>query len=203
MQGNYDPRTISADYPGAFLNARMETLDNGYFPTRGVSAGVQADFVSRMFVDNHPKPFVSVAMDGMMPVSWGKFTLVPRGSLRFLFGEDIPIVFANVMGGDFPGRYVDQQRPFLGINKAAIRRNYMMIGRLDARYNIAGSHFVSAIFNAAYDFNSFREFEQGEHNFGAGLEYAYNSVLGPLKLDIHWSTITRKVGAYLSIGFNF
>ncbi len=203
VQGNYDPRTISADYPGAFLNARMETLDNGYFPTRGVSAGVQADFVSRMFVDNHPKPFVSVAMDGMMPVSWGKFTLVPRGSLRFLFGEDIPIVFANVMGGDFPGRYVDQQRPFLGINKAAIRRNYMMIGRLDARYNIAGSHFVSAIFNAAYDFNSFKEFEQGEHNFGAGLEYAYNSVLGPLKLDIHWSTITRKVGAYLSIGFNF
>jgi NTE family protein len=203
VQGNYDPEAISADYPGFFLNARMETLDNGYFPTRGVSAGIQADYVSRMFVDSHPKPFGSVAMDGQLPVSWGRFTLVPRGSLRFIFGEDIPIVFANVMGGDFPGRYVDQQRPFIGINKAAIRRNYMMLGRLDARVNVAGSHYVSAIFNASYDFNNFGEFEHGEHVLGAGLEYAYNSVLGPLKATLHWSSVTKSVGLYLAVGFNF
>lgn len=91
----------------------------------------------------------------------------------------------------------------MGINKAALRRNGMLVGRLDARYNVAGNHFVSAIFNAAYDFNNFREFVKGEPVFGAGLEYAYNSVLGPIKLDIHWSTITKKVGAYLSIGYNF
>ena len=203
VKGDYDPRSVSRDYPGLFVNARMETLDDGYFPTRGVSAGIQGEFISRMFVDGHPKPFGTLSMDGQMPVSLGRFTLVPRGSVRFLFGEDIPIVFANVMGGDFPGRYVDQQRPFMGIGKAAIRRNYMMIGRLDARFNVSGSHFVSAVFNAAYDFNTFREFELGEHVLGAGLEYAYNSVLGPLKLSVHWSTITQKLGAYLSVGFNF
>ena len=203
VQGDYDPVSVTQDYPGVFINARMETLDNGYFPTRGVSAGIQAEFISRMFVDGHPKPFGTLAMDGQMPVSWGRFTLVPKGSVRFLFGDDIPIVYANVMGGDFPGRYVDHQRPFMGINKAAIRQNYMMIGRLDARFNVAGSHYVSAIFNAAYDFSSFREFDLGEHVFGAGLEYAYNSVMGPLKLSIHWSSITKKVGGYLSIGYNF
>ena len=203
VQGDYNPQSIAPDYPGLFLNARMETLDNGYFPTRGASAGIHAELVSRMFVDGHPKPFGVLSMDGTMPVSWGKFTLVPRGSIRYLFGDDIPIVYANVMGGDFPGRYVDHQRPFMGINKAAIRRNYMMIGRLDARYNVAGNHFVSAIFNAAYDFNQFSEFELGEHVFGAGLEYAYNSVAGPLKLDVHWSSITKKVGFYLSLGYNF
>jgi len=201
--GDYDPQTISRDYPGFFLNARIETLDNGYFPTRGVSAGIQGEFVSRLFVEGHPKPFAVVALDGQMPVTWGRFTLVPHGSARILFGDDIPIVYANVLGGDFPGRYVDQQRPFMGINKAALRRNGMLVGRLDARYNVAGNHFVSAIFNAAYDFNNFREFVKGEPVFGAGLEYAYNSVLGPIKLDIHWSTITKKVGAYLSIGYNF
>jgi len=203
VQGDYDPRSVSWDYPGLFLNARMETLDDGYFPTKGVSAGIQGEFVSRMFVDGHPKPFGTLSMDGQMPVSWGRFTLIPRGSVRFLFGEDIPIVFANVMGGDYQGRYVDQQIPFMGINKAAIRRNYMMVGRMDARINVAGSHYVSAVFNAAYDFNAFQEFELGEHVLGAGLEYAYNSVLGPLKLSVHWSSITRKLGAYLSMGFNF
>ncbi len=203
VQGIYNPKNVSNDYPGFFVNARMETLDNGYFPTRGVSAGIQGELVSRMFVEGHPKPFGSLVMDGQVPVSWGRFTLVPRGSVRFLFGNSIPIVYANVMGGDFPGRYVDQQRPFMGIGQASIRRNCMMIGRMDARFNVAGSHFVSAVFNAAYDFNTVQEFEQGEHVLGAGVEYAYNSVLGPLKLDLHWSSFTGKVGAYLSIGYNF
>ena len=195
--GDYDPRTISQDYPGLFLNARMETLDDGYFPTRGVSAGIRGDLVARFFDEQNKKPFGSITLDGEMPVSFGRFTLVPQGCVRYIFGEDIPL------GGDVPGRYVDQQMPFMGINMAAIRRNYMMIGRLDARYNLFGSHYVSAIFNAAYDFNNFQEFDLGEHTFGAGLEYAYDSVLGPMKLAVHWSSITKKVGAYLSIGFNF
>ena len=39
--------------------------------------------------------------------------------------------------------------------------------------------------------------------FGAGLEYSYNSILGPIKADIHWSDIDRKVGFYLSLGLDF
>ena len=62
---------------------------------------------------------------------------------------------------------------------------------------------MSAIFNASYDFNNFGEFEHGEHVLGAGLEYAYNSVLGPLKATLHWSSVTKSVGLYLAVGFNF
>ena len=55
-----------------------------------------------------------------MPVPIGsRITLVPQGSLRFIFGDDIPIPYANVLGGDMLGRYVDQQMPFIGIGNAA------------------------------------------------------------------------------------
>ena len=201
--GGYDLASMPKDYPGFFVNARMETLDDGYFPTKGVSAGVSGDLISRAFAKDNSRWFGIAALDGMMPVTWGRFTLIPQGNVRFLFGEDIPLVFANIMGGDLAGRYADHQIPFTGINMASFRRNYMMMGRLDARLRIGTGHYVSAIFNASYDFDNFGSFEKGEHVFGAGIGYAYDSILGPLKLNVHWSTITRKVGAYLSMGFNF
>ena len=170
-------------------------MDDGYFPTRGISGGIKAELVSRMFTPEKGSLFGIVSLDGKMPVAMGRFALIPQGSLRYILGENVPIVYSNVMGGDFAGRYVEQQLPFMG--------NYMMIGRLDARLGFGKSHYVSAIFNAAYDFDNFGTFELGEHVFGAGLEYAYDSVVGPLKLDIHWNSLTKKVGAYVSLGFNF
>lgn len=201
--GAYDPAAVTRDYPSFFVNGRMETMDDGYFPTRGISGGIKAELVSRMFTPEKGSLFGIVSLDGKMPVAMGRFALIPQGSLRYILGENVPIVYSNVMGGDFAGRYVEQQLPFMGIPSGAFRRNYMMIGRLDARLGFGKSHYVSAIFNAAYDFDNFGTFELGEHVFGAGLEYAYDSVVGPLKLDIHWNSLTKKVGAYVSLGFNF
>ena len=57
--------------------------------------------------------------------------------------------------------------------------------------------------NVGYDFVGFNEFAEGEFMSGAGLSYAYNSIFGPLKLQLHWSSITQRVGAYLSLGYVF
>ena len=35
------------------------------------------------------------------------------------------------------------------------------------------------------------------------ISLAYDSVVGPLKAQVFWSSLTRKVGAYLSVGFDF
>ena len=57
--------------------------------------------------------------------------------------------------------------------------------------------------NASYDFDDFAHFEEGEALFGAGLGYGYNSIVGPVKALVHWSTLTNKLGFYLSFGYNF
>ena len=38
---------------------------------------------------------------------------------------------------------------------------------------------------------------------GCGLQYTYNSIVGPLSLNVHWSSYTHNVGLYLSLGFDF
>jgi len=39
--------------------------------------------------------------------------------------------------------------------------------------------------------------------FGAGLEYAYDTIFGPVKANVHWSDLSGKVGFYISAGYNF
>ena len=46
-------------------------------------------------------------------------------------------------------------------------------------------------------------FNKSKGYVGAGIEYAYDSILGPIKADIHWSNVTNKLGVYLSLGYDF
>ncbi len=203
----YSLNDTNQDYPSTFIEGRLETLDDGYFPMRGVSAGLRTELVSRIFnrkTEDAPRWFAIFQADGLMPVSMGsRFALIPQGSFRYVLGQDIPIVFSNVMGGDMPGRYIEHQIPFIGINNAAFRRNGLVVARIDARLRFGQNHYVSVMGNAAYDFESFKTFEDGSLVGGVGLGYAYDTIVGPLKGQVFWSTLTRSVGVYFSLGFNF
>ena len=203
--GDYDRSLLSMDYPGLFVDATAETLDNGYFPHEGFSTHLRYDLVSRVLDGlEHPDFFGIVSLDGRIAVPMGpRFSLIPQGMLRFLFGDDIPILYANVLGGDMAGRYVDQQIPFIGINSAAYRSNCLFMLRSDLRYELLPDNYLTATVNYARDFDDFDNFESGTDTFGFGLGYAYNSIVGPLKVNIHWSTLTRQVGLYFSLGYNF
>ena len=203
--GDYDRSLWRMDYPGVFVDATAYTLDDGYFPRQGFSAHLRYDLLSRVFDGpDYPGFFGIVSASGQMPVPIGRrFTLTMMGGFRFIFGDDIPIPFANVLGGEMAGRYVDHQMPFIGINNAAFRRNNLVVLRSDLRYEIARNNYLTATFNYSRDFFSFRQFENGVDLYGCGLGYAYDTIVGPLKAIVHWSSLTRKVGVYASVGFDF
>ena len=203
--GDYDRSLWKMDYPGVFVDATAYTLDDGYFPRQGFSAHLRYDLLSRVFDGpDYPGFFAVASGSGQMPVPIGsRFTLSMMGGFRFIFGDDIPIPFANVLGGEMAGRYVDHQLPFIGINNAAFRRNNLVVLRTDFRYEFLRNNYITAAFNYSRDFYSFRQFETGVDLYGCGLGYAYDTVVGPLKAIVHWSSMTRKVGAYLSLGFDF
>jgi NTE family protein len=83
------------------------------------------------------------------------------------------------------------------------RRNYVAVLRSDLRYRLATNHYLTLMGNYSRDFNSFRQFENGEDNWGVGMSYAYDSVVGPLKGIVHWSSMTHTVGLFVSLGFDF
>ena len=193
------------NYPGFFADGRIETLDNGYFPTRGVSAGIRGELTSDILFKNasEAKLYGIVGLDGMFPFSFDRLSFIPQLNLRMVFGKDPGAPITNILGGDMRARYMEQQIPFVGLSDMVVLRNHLLMGRLDARYKLFKNQYVSLMGNVAYDFSSFEKIGEGRLITGFGLGYAYDSIAGPLKAQVHWSSLTKRVGLYLSFGYNF
>ena len=81
------------------------------------------------------------------------------------------------------------------------------IARADFRIKLARNNYLTGIYNYAVSVDDYVDFKDwGGKVFdyhGIGLQYTYNSIVGPLCFNVHWSDYTRKAGAYVSLGFDF
>lgn len=201
--GHYDFDQLNNDFISTYADARMDTFDDGYFPTKGVTAGASYSWVFGGFPHRFDN-FHTIQADAKVVVPIGeRFAFIPSFSARFLFGQDIPVAYFNAIGGSMVGRYVDQQMPFVGINKLAVMKNILTMFRTDFRVKVAKNHYVKGIINYARDCDTFADYTKGLGYFGAAAEYSYDTILGPLSANIHWSNFTGKVGFYISAGYNF
>ncbi len=201
--GDYDLDHLTNDYVSLFLDSRMDTFDDGYFPTRGLNAGLSYDWTFAG-IPHMPKNFHVLQADVKGVIPFGRhFAIIPSLNCRFLFGEDIPVAYFNAIGGSLQGRYMDQQIPFLGVTNLHAMKNILTMGRLDLRGRIAKNHYITGIVNYARDCDDFKDYIVGPGYFGAALEYSFDTIFGPLSANIHWSNITNRFGAYLSVGYNF
>ena len=199
----YDTSTLSNDFLSLFADARTDTCDDGYLPSRGVKAGASYSWTfagAPHMIDN----FHTIQADAKVVVPFGKvFAFIPSVNCRFLLGNEIPLAYFNCIGGSLPGRFVDQQIPFIGITNLNAMQNIMTVYRTDFRFKIMKNHYVTGIVNYVHDADTFHEYGTGYGHFGAGLEYSFDTIFGPLSANVHWSDMTKKVGLYLSAGFNF
>ena len=201
----HDHKQMNNNYLSLFLNPRADPFDNGYFPTRGFTAGLSYEWVFAGFPNKYNSFHICAADIKGVAYSGRIFSFIPSLNVRFLFGDNIPIAYMNVIGGSVAGRYFDQQIAFVGKNSIASTKKILSVLRTDFRFNLAKNHYLTGIVNYARDGQTFYDYvASGELGwFGAGVEYAYNAFFGPVNFDIHWSNLTNKVGFYLGIGYNF
>jgi len=201
--GDYDFGQLNNDFVSLFIEARADTFDDGYFPTRGFRAGASYSWTFYGFPEKF-NDFRTIMADAKAVIPIGdRVALIPSLDCRFLIGTDIPVAYLNVMGGSLPGRYVDQQLPFLGITNITAMRNILTIYRADLRVKIANNHYLTGIVNYSRDCDYFYSYGYWPGQFGAAIEYSFDTIFGPLSANVHWSDITKKVGVYLSAGYNF
>lgn len=201
--GNYDFTALTNDFVSLYVDARRDSFDDGYFPTRGVKAGALYAWTFAGFPHDFNR-FHTVQADAEVVVPIGRrFAFIPSFNARFLLGGNVPLPYFNAVGGSLAGRYVTQQIPFVGINKLAAMKNILTVFRTDFRVKIASNHYVKGIVNYARDCDTFREYAVGPGYFGAAMEYSYDTIFGPLTLNVHWSDFTHRFGFYLSAGYSF
>ena len=201
----YDRRTLSNDFITFFAEGRADTYDSGYFPTRGYSIGGSYNYVlGGLMSEIAPVHIIQFDASKVFRAN-DRLDFIPSVYTRLAIGSDLPMAFMNMAGGSVAGRYLEQQVPFIGINYSTPLRNKMVKAGINMRLHLTDNNWISLKAEAMKHSDTFDSdlLWTGQTILGFGAEYAYNTIMGPFKANIHYSNLTKRFGAYMSFGFDF
>lgn len=196
---------------GVFARFKYDSRDDSYFARTGAHVAFEAHYR----IDNHLLVADSVKVPGFADAQAayqhyitpreGRFTIIPQVYTRFIIGSDYHFAYSNLVGGEMMGRYTDYQFPFIGILVPQQVDRCLTVLRLDLRCRIGKKHYVSAMGNYLASADAYwHYFSAGYRDrYGVGLQYAYDSPVGPLSLTAFWSNVYKSFGAYVSLGYTF
>lgn len=184
-----------------FARVEFDNFDRPCFPTRGIRFTVGGDAYPHK---SDGFAALNVQFGGVIPVS-RKFAFIASLDHRGMSERngEVPLVYANWMGGVQQGRYFDQQFAFCGFNHAYLFGDVLTSLNLDARANFGKKHYLTLSGAYALDSATYKTMFDGRSTFGARIGYSYDTIIGPVSLNVNWSSLTERVGFYASIGYNF
>lgn len=204
---DFDTRSQSNDYISLWTDFSVDTFDDAVFPRRGLQSQAAYTYnpgglVTRSEGFHTAQANAKVALS---PTEW--LTFLPSADMRVLFGDNIPMPYSNIIGGQLRGRYLDQQVPFIGIPYASPALPALAVTSLDIRFNPWKNQYFSLLAGGgitATDVPSFFQTSDSTVTFcGFGLEYALGTPAGPIKANLNWSSVSKSLGLYVSMGFDF
>jgi hypothetical protein len=79
----------------------------------------------------------------------------------------------------------------------------MAVARIQARYRMGKNHYVSGVFNVGNDGDGFEDLIDTKPLYGYGINYSYDSFVGPLGFTISSSNVRKKPNLLISLGYVF
>lgn len=199
------PDDAECGYSGLFADAKLYTLDDMYYPSKGMDLSVGADWdVAKTGYPNF-NPYFSLYGDFRFVIPLGKvFAIVPDIHFRGNHNDSNSYFHLNFAGGNIAGRYIDQQIPLVGTVNMHNMRNQLFVTNLDFRFKLPKDFYLSARAGYANDGDKLGDLitDMAPSAFGFELQGGYDSVAGPLKLSLLWSNISSW-GVAFSLGFDF
>ena len=200
-------KLYSGNYNSIFGDLRINTTDDGYYPTKGTNIAAVYEFIFRKSSTPDFSPVHVAALDIHQVIPLGKYiAFIPGFHARAVIDNDIFNIYQkNYIGGYMSNRYVDHRIPFPGFSDAAVVGDYAGVVDATLRINPVKNFYVSAIAAALKDADKLEDITSDLRPtaLGAAVEFSYKTILGPLKATVHWSDFTNRVGAYLSFGYDF
>ncbi len=189
-----------------FIKASYDNRDLSYYAKHGIYTTLKFLLHIDMKGKARTAPEISYSFLGYLTPNNGRFTIIPQVYARCIFGSPTFANLWNIAGGEVASRHFDQQFPFIGIRHADYVNDLAAVLRCDLRYRLFEKHYLTATYNFLYGKNLFgKNHSITEDNIysGVGLQYAYNSFIGPISLTAQWSDCTKQFSVYFSIGYLF
>lgn len=183
----------------------MDTYDRTYFPTKGA----QIEARGTIYTDNgwtikgyQPCAEALLHAETALRIT-DRFFLLPALKARFLFGDDIPAVYQNYMGGQFNGNYLPQQLAWESALYTHLIDNSFWAGRLAFRYRIKNNFYMTALGEYGRNSHKIEDVFKGSSLWGWALRASYDFLFGPIGAQINFSNLKNSAGIYLYAGFKF
>lgn len=202
-----------------YVRYRFDNLDNGIAPKHGVTLEVLGEYPLYRGSREGGKGwsrhegvyiFTNIKFRSYFTPNDGNFTIIPQFYSRYIpykVYEESGFHEHTLVGGLMPGRFLETQLPFVGENTTYDLITNAMVFRLDLRFNIVGKSHITLMTNALLcektPYSIHANILPNVLHVGAALAYTYNSILGPISVDVHWSSLSRSMGTYFSFGFDF
>jgi len=186
-----------------------------YFPTRGARfnaeyAYVTSDFLRLNELDINGEKIGKTAGMHEVSANWrmsftmGKrFTLQPMLYGRLLFGSNTPFILRNTIGGDWFGRYIEQQVPFAGIGHMEYVGQQFVAAQLQGQQRIGNNHYVLLRLAGGLQAEKLGELFDNRVLFGVQAAYYYNTIFGPVGASFGYSNYTKRPYFFLNLGYEF
>ena len=190
---------MNGDFPLVFVNADIFTYDSKYFPHKGVDLKARAEYYLKTSC-----PIVS--FDIGHAFSFGQHvSLVADIHARSIMSSEPCFYACNAVGGFMEGRYWEQQIPFVGFQRMCVCSNNLLVANAELRVNPAKNFYVSAMaggFDSSYSID-YMFSDKSRTVLGLGGQLSYDTIGGPIRARVCWSTFDRKVNYVISAGFDF
>ena len=190
-----------------FVDIKYDNLDDAYFAKHGIKARLSGRYNidTKNFKDKYP--VLSLAFQSYLTPCDGRFTFIPQVYGYYVVGAPEYFNLYGVFGGQIEGRHFEQQMPFVGYASVESGSDVLTVLRCDLRYNFYKNHYLTATYNHLINSYWGEPVSEWFNNSaqGAGLQYSYNSILGPISLTAQWSRryFENHFGAYFSFGYTF
>lgn len=191
---------LSKGYCSLYASLRRYTLDDLYFPSRGLNIGTNIQLLPW----SGSTKVMGLDVKTVFRLNdW--LSLLPSFYMRSIIDKASNNMFiANYVGGVMPGRYIDSQIPFAGFNYATLAKDFVMVLNLDLRARLAKNLYTTlqgGYFNDNDGMpNELRDLKPTY--VGIAGELAYDSLIGPVRARLQWSDY-RGWSAYVGVGFDF
>ena len=188
------------------VGLRYNNEDKHYFTRRGMRAEARYAYYTDNFAQwkGHSGFSALMAMCQVTLPLTETTHLRPGLQGRLLFGDDIPVMNRNTVGGMTFGKFFSHQLPMAGLGHFEFLENNYVSASLRLQQRITGRHYLLLDGSVAEHNEELGDIFDRKPLWGAQVAYFYNSgILGPLGASLGWNSYSHRVHLYLSLGFDF
>jgi NTE family protein len=199
QEGSLIPRDFDLDIGRVFASAAADTLDNPYFPTKGLRAKVEWSQGLKSLGDMNN--YQTVELNGVYAAGWGRHAVVLNLAGGDTYEGALPIASLYTLGGpfSFPGYQVDE---LTGSDYAVARAMYRYKLTDHSAQLIGIPLYVGATLVAGNVWAQHGDASWNDLRFGGNVYLGADTLIGPVFFALAAAEHGRKA-VYVFVGKPF